>query len=86
MFRCFSNLKGLLLLAVATALAVYLFIWHGAHLAAALPVLLLLSCPFMHIFMHHGHGHGRRQQHGQDPQNAQGHDAPRPGPDTKTDD
>ena len=33
---------------------------HRAHFIGALPFLLLLTCPFMHIFMHHGHdGHGK---------------------------
>ncbi|MDE3038343.1 MAG: DUF2933 domain-containing protein [Pseudomonadota bacterium] len=32
---------------------------HWQHLIYALPYLLLLSCPLMHLFMHHGHGgHG----------------------------
>ena len=32
---------------------------HRAHFFGALPFLLLLACPLMHIFMHHGHdGHG----------------------------
>ena len=35
---------------------------HKAHLGGALfylPFLLLLACPLMHLFMHHGHGgHG----------------------------
>lgn len=32
---------------------------HRAHLIPVLPWLLLLSCPLMHLFMHHGHGgHG----------------------------
>ena len=32
---------------------------HRAHFIGALPFLLLLACPLMHIFMHHGHdGHG----------------------------
>lgn len=32
---------------------------HTAHLFGALPYLLLLACPLMHLFMHHGHGgHG----------------------------
>jgi hypothetical protein len=35
------------------------FLWteHRAHLLGALPYLLLLACPLMHLF-HHGHGHG----------------------------
>lgn len=39
--------------------AFYLLTEHRAHLFGALPFLLLLACPFMHLFMHHGHGtHG----------------------------
>ena len=34
---------------------------HRAHFLGVLPLLLLLSCPLMHVFMHHGHGaHGSR--------------------------
>ncbi len=43
--------------------AYFLLSEHRAHFFAALPFLLLLACPLMHIFMHHGHGgHGGRQQ------------------------
>lgn len=40
-----------------TAVALF-FLWteHRAHLLGALPYLLVLSCPLMHLF-HHGHGH-----------------------------
>lgn len=32
---------------------------HTAHVFDALPFLLLLACPLMHMFMHHGYGgHG----------------------------
>lgn len=33
------------------------FLWteHQAHLMAALPYLILLLCPLMHIFMRHDH-------------------------------
>lgn len=31
---------------------------HRAHFFGVLPYLLLLACPLMHLFMHHGHGHG----------------------------
>lgn len=44
----------------ATALF-YLLSEHQAHLFGALPFLLLLACPLMHLFMHGGHGrHGHR--------------------------
>ena len=34
------------------------FLWneHRAHILGALPFLILLLCPIMHIFMHKGHG------------------------------
>jgi hypothetical protein len=40
------------------------FFWteHKAHLLGALPFLVFLLCPLMHIFMHKGHG----GQHGSD--------------------
>jgi len=39
---------------------------HKVHLLGALPWLILLVCPFMHLFMHGGHGgHGEHgPQHG----------------------
>nr|WP_258364165.1 DUF2933 domain-containing protein [Halomonas sp. LBP4] len=44
---------------VAIALAVMGFLlWeeHKVHLLGALPWLILLACPLMHVFMHGGHG------------------------------
>lgn len=43
-------------LALAT-LGIYLLANHGVHIVTALPYLLLLACPLMHLFMHGGHGH-----------------------------
>lgn len=39
------------------------FLWteHRAHLFGALPWLVLLACPLMHLFMHRGH-HGHHGQ------------------------
>jgi hypothetical protein len=37
---------------------------HRAHVLSALPLLLLLACPLMHLFMHRGHG-GHGHSHGQ---------------------
>jgi hypothetical protein len=43
------------------AIAAY-FLWteHRAHVMGALPYLLLLACPIIHLLMHRSHGH----QHG----------------------
>ncbi len=41
----------------------YLLSEHRAHLFGILPYLLLLACPLMHLFMHHGH-HGHHGQEG----------------------
>ena len=39
--------------------AYFLLSEHRAHFIGALPLLLLLACPLMHVFMHRGHGgHG----------------------------
>jgi hypothetical protein len=36
--------------------AALLVIDHWAHVLGALPYLVLLACPLMHLFMHRGHG------------------------------
>lgn len=42
---------------VLGAIATYfLLTGHSAHIFAALPFMLLLACPLMHVFMHGGHG------------------------------
>lgn len=47
-----------LALCVALILAgFYLLTEHTAHLLGALPYVLVLACPLMHMFMHRGH-HG----------------------------
>jgi Protein of unknown function (DUF2933) len=44
-------------LVVFGAVALYFLLTeHRAHFFSALPFLLLLACPLMHVFMHHGHG------------------------------
>ena len=52
-------------LLVLGAVATYLLLSeHRAHFLGALPLLLLLSCPLMHVFMHNGHGgHGGGHDH-----------------------
>ncbi len=47
------------LLVIGGVAAYFLLTEHLAHVVGALPVLLLLACPLMHVFMHGGHGsHG----------------------------
>lgn len=44
----------------------FLFEEHRAHLLGALPYLLLLACPLMHLFMHHDHAVHGGQKHDHD--------------------
>lgn len=46
--------------AFAAMAVVLLWEEHQAHLLGALPWLILLACPLLHLFMHGGHGHGGR--------------------------
>ena len=47
---------GVVLLGFLAVAGFYLVTEHTAHVLGALPFLLFLSCPLMHLFMHHGHG------------------------------
>ena len=47
---------GLGLVVFGAVAAYFLLSEHRAHFLGALPYLLLLACPLMHLFMHHGHG------------------------------
>ena len=52
------------LIVIGSIATYFLLSEHRAHFLGALPLLLLLSCPLMHVFMHHGHaGHGGHQGH-----------------------
>jgi hypothetical protein len=41
----------------AAAAVFFLVTEHTAHVMGALPYLLVLACPLMHLFHHHGHRH-----------------------------
>lgn len=45
------------LVVIGGVAAYFLLTEHLAHAVGALPYLLLLACPLMHVFMHGGHGH-----------------------------
>lgn len=53
--RITINLLWLVIPAVV-GLALLLLSEHRQHVLDFLPFLILLFCPLMHLFMHHGHG------------------------------
>jgi len=56
--RAESNLRVRRVFPVFVVLAAVLVIAeHRLHVLGYLPWLILLACPLMHVFMHHGHGH-----------------------------
>ena len=56
--------NGLAAIGLIGAVLYFLLTEHRAHFIYALPFLILLLCPVMHIFMHRGHGdHGNHGGH-----------------------
>ena len=47
---------GIAVIGFGLVTAFYVLREHYDHALGALPYLLLLACPLMHLFMHHGHG------------------------------
>jgi hypothetical protein len=63
-FKAFlGSTAGLVLCVALAAVGLYLLIFHLNHVLLAVPYLLLLACPLMHL-MHRGHGRGGH--HGKD--------------------
>lgn len=53
--------KGLAALGLIGAVTYFLLMEHRQHVWQYLPFLILLACPFMHLFIHRGHGdHGEQ--------------------------
>lgn len=54
---------GIALCVALLVLGFYLLTEHTAHVFGLLPYLIILACPLMHVFMHHGHhSHSRGRQ------------------------
>ena len=51
-----NSRSSLVLIVFLAIIGFFLFTEHRAHVFSILPYLLLLACPFMHFFMHGGHG------------------------------
>lgn len=59
-----SRLRGAIAFAVFLAVALFFLLTeHRAHFFGFLPYLLILACPLMHLFHHHGHGGHDRHAH-----------------------
>ena len=61
-----STPTGWAALALIGAVSYFLFIEHKQHIFQALPYLILLLCPLMHVFMHGSHGHTPGRLYAQD--------------------
>lgn len=48
---------GLMVSLAAAGLGAYLLLTHTGHVLSAVPYLLLLACPLLHL-LGHGHRHG----------------------------
>jgi hypothetical protein len=66
---------GIATLVAVSVLGFLIYTGHSAHLMGALPYLLILACPLMHIFMHGGHGghHHQSDDEQQDSENTKKH-------------
>lgn len=53
---------GIAVIGFALVAAFHVLREHWGHVLGALPYLILLACPLMHLFMHHGHSHGGGRQ------------------------
>lgn len=58
----FKTKSGIVFIGFSVIAGYILINEHGTHIAPYLPWLILLACPLMHVFMHHGHG-GHNHQH-----------------------
>ena len=64
---------GVIAVGFALVAAFFLLREHGGHALGALPHLLLLACPLMHLFMHNKH-----ERHRDGGSDASQHTFPRP--------
>lgn len=62
-WRSFAQMAGLAIVSAGLFWVLSVHWRHALGLLPYLPYLLFLSCPLMHLFMHHGHEghhHGER--------------------------
>lgn len=73
--RWLRSTSGQIFLIFLVITAFYLITEHTAHVFGALPYILLLLCPLLHVFMHGGHGNhtGSQNQRDSESDHPQGH-------------
>jgi len=76
-FWFFALVAGFFLVTEHKAHLLGFYAEHEVHILGALPYLLLLLCPLMHLFMHGG-GHGLHK-HGRQGSDSREHDSHGPG-------
>lgn len=78
--KFWSSRYAIGLLVIGAVAGYFLLTEHRAHFFGALPFLLLLACPLMHVFMHHGHAaHGHHHGVGETPVGSNKPDQVKPG-------
>lgn len=70
--RYWNSLHGITTIFLVGAALYFIFVEHSDHILPYLPILIILLCPLMHIFMHKGHGggHGHGEHKHQDEEEA----------------
>lgn len=58
--------NGLAAIVLIAFVSYFLLIEHRQHLFQWLPLLIILACPLLHVFMHRGHGHDGNDSDRQD--------------------
>lgn len=66
---------GIVLVGFLLVAGFFLLTEHTAHVFGVLPWLLILACPLMHLFHHHG-GHGGHADHQPDQSSPSSGDRP----------
>ena len=57
--RWWRSRDGVIMVIFLAFAGFFLITEHRAHVFQYLPWLIILACPFLHLFMHHGHGNHR---------------------------
>lgn len=67
MNNTFSKKTWIVIAIIGVFGLIFLLRTHTSHMLSVIPYLILLLCPFLHIFMHRNHGnhagHGSADNH-----------------------